>query len=123
MISSTAIKTEITNEPIEGKSTAGSVASCVKDEDESRDLEASAHINTIGSVAKENLTHPLPPKSLQLKSNKPSDKRRTRRKQAADECDLSLALAISESIQLANESARMQEEEILLAVSVDSRQI
>lgn len=43
--------------------------------------------------------------------------RRTTRRRAADPCDLSLALALSESLQSANESARQKEEELLLTVN------
>lgn len=55
----------------------------------------------------------LPSKDVKQSSPKP---RRTTRRRAVDPSDLSLALALSESLQSANESARKQEEELLLTV-------
>lgn len=55
----------------------------------------------------------LSPRLLQRR--KPAEKRPTRRK-AVDPSDLSLAIALSESLQSANENARQLEEELLLTV-------
>ena len=67
----------------------------------------------------ENSAHTSSPNPLQHQIRKVVEKRRTtRRKQATDESDLSLALALSESLQSANESARRHEEDILLTVRI-----
>ncbi|KAI9561735.1 hypothetical protein GHT06_012696 [Daphnia sinensis] len=64
----------------------------------------------------EHLSEPLPPKppDKQLKRRIPAEKRSIRRKQA-DPSDLSLAIALSESLQSANEDARKLEEELLIS--------
>lgn len=63
----------------------------------------------------EQLIEPLSPKlpDKQLKRRIPAEKRPVRRK-AADPSDLSLAIALSESLQSANENARKLEEELLI---------
>lgn len=63
----------------------------------------------------EQLIEPLSPKlpDKQLKRRIPTEKRPVRRK-AADPSDLSLAIALSESLQSANENARKLEEELLI---------
>ena len=57
----------------------------------------------------------LSPRLPQLQRRKPAEKRPTRRK-AVDPSDLSLAIALSESLQSANENARQLEEDLLLTV-------
>lgn len=57
---------------------------------------------------------------LQQDKNKRSSVKRSSRRKAIDPSDLSLALALSESIQLANECARKKEEELLLNVIIFS---
>ncbi|XP_057376260.1 uncharacterized protein LOC130697377 [Daphnia carinata] len=63
----------------------------------------------------EQLSEPLSPRpsDKQLKRRMPAEKRSVRRK-AADPSDLSLAIALSESLQSANENARKLEEELLI---------
>jgi len=61
------------------------------------------------------LSEQLSPRLPQLQRRKPTEKRPTRRK-AVDPSDLSLAIALSESLHSANENARQLEEELLLTV-------
>ena len=68
---------------------------------------------SVGNLRSSYFDEPLGSRRTQPQRNKTT---RTTRRKAVDPCDLSLALALSESMQSANESARKQEEELLLTV-------
>ncbi len=69
-----------------------------------------------GDLQSKYFGEPLGSRRQQPQRSKITERRTTRRR-AADPCDLSLALALSESLQSANESARQKEEELLLTVN------
>lgn len=73
-------------------------------------------LSTARSFQDKEHTHLSSPILLQAQIKRVSEKRRGNRKRVADPSDLSLALALSESLQSANEMARKYEEELLLTV-------